>query len=165
MCTCMKYDDLDLSRDCITKRIKHSKKISKKLKLVATNADKEHKLYKCDNCEQFWQGSHAWHWGNYEYLFKVPFITTEKWLEEAYVQPDRLFTFLVGIETLIDPSTFEEKNNPCRNSHCEDNAVSGSAFCLKHHIKQLQNLGQIPSVPEGKWFYPYHEDTIVPTFF
>ncbi|MBE1300761.1 MAG: hypothetical protein GJ680_12760 [Alteromonadaceae bacterium] len=86
-CNCASFEDLEMLRKVISKRIKESKRLKKKLTLLATTEDGEHVLMKCDSCNQHWQGSRAWNWGNDLYLFRVPKLEPIEWQQEVYVQP------------------------------------------------------------------------------
>lgn len=42
--------------------------------------------------------SYAWNFGNGEYLFKVPKVETENWIEEQFAAPDEILIYLALID-------------------------------------------------------------------
>lgn len=162
MCSCSDYEDLEFLRKVISKRIKETRSLKKFLVLVAEHPDKEHKLYRCNECGQLWQSSRAWNWGNDEYLFKVPQTETDAWKSEVFVQPDELLIFTASVSDFLKRNTFTENDTSCSVSGCERKAVSGSVSCLRHHIESLQRARTMPSYPTGRWFKPYVRENIIP---
>lgn len=162
MCACSEYEDLEFLRKVITKRLKDSRILKKQLEVVAKHPEKEHKLYRCNSCCQFWQGSRAWNWGNDEYLFKVPTITPEEWLVEVFVQPDELLIFTGALGRFLEENTFTDKEELCSVKECSKKSVSGTLNCLRHHIESLQRGRVMPAYPSGRWFEPYERENIVP---
>ena len=161
MCSCSEFEDLEFLRNVIAKRIKETRALKKTLELLATHPGKEHKLYRCKVCGQLWQGSHAWNWGNDEYLFKVPPIDTNEWLSEVFVQPDELLIFTAVVGDFLKSNSFEEKDSLCSVSGCKRKAVASSVNCLPHHLESLQRARTMPSNPSGRWFKPYVRENII----
>jgi hypothetical protein len=156
-CECWHFDHMELYRHNIDSRIKATKRIKRDLKSLAESPDKMHKLFKCEVCGQFWQGSYAWNWGNKEYIYKVPTISVKDWLEEAYIQPDQLLIYNAVMSNWYESNSFEESEQPCRHDGCPNKAVKGLVQCLEHHIEDLQRAGALPKPPQGRWFPPYQE--------
>ncbi|MBM6616949.1 hypothetical protein [Bacillus suaedaesalsae] len=156
-CECNNFDVIELQRNDISKRIKETKTLKKKLKLLAKHPNGEDQLYECDKCEQLWQGSYAWNFGNGEYLFKVPKVDTEKWHVEQFVAPDEILIYLAIMDRFLTENRFEVSEEFCKKDHCINKAVKGLNFCLKHHIKSLQNIGTLPQTPSGKLFETYEK--------
>lgn len=154
-CECEIFCALELDRDAVTERIRETRKIRRRLTLVAEQPAGEHKLYKCDRCGQMWQISRAWNWGNYRYAFKVPTIQIDEWISEPYIQPDELFLFNAMMENFMGKNQFVKSDAKCKVNGCQQFANQYSVFCLEHHIESLQRAGALPGMPEGKWFLPY----------
>ena len=162
MCSCSEYQDLEFLREVITERIKKSRPLKKALVLIAEHPDNEHKLYRCGECGQLWQGSRAWNWGNDEYLFKVPPIETDAWKSDVFVQPDELLIFTAIVCDFLNRNTFTKNDSLCSVPGCGQKAVSGSVNCLRHHVESLQRARTMPSYPNGRWFKPYVRENIIP---
>lgn len=163
-CKCEDFEDLEMLRKVISKRIKETKKLKKALKLLSKSDDGEHVLMECEGCGQYWQGSRAWNWGNDLYLFHVPKITTEDWQQEVYVQPDELLIYVASLQGILSQGNFEPKNEPCRVVGCDNPAIKGLVNCLEHHVQNLQKINQLPRNPNGRWFPPYLAENFKPTF-
>ncbi len=164
MCSCSEFEDLEFLRKLISERIKQSRSLKESLELVIDNPDGEHKLYRCQVCHQFWQGSRAWNWGNDEYLFCVPGIFADEWLSNVYVQPDVLLIFVASIKDFFSRNDFSETAVACRVEGCEVSAVTGLARCLRHHVQSLQKGRMLPANPDGRWFGPYESARILPDY-
>jgi hypothetical protein len=154
-CECSKYEPLELYREAISKRIKQTKTLLKKLETIAGQGDGEHKLLKCSVCGQSWQSSRAWNWGNDEYLFQVPTIQIDEWLSEPYMQPDEMLIYSAVMQTYMEKNNFVETERECRAEGCVKRAVELTVFCLEHHIESLQDAGALSKDPKGRWFPPY----------
>ena len=63
-CDCTKYAPLELIREAITKRIKETPDLKKRLVLLSKNDTHDLDLYRCPACSQFWQTGHEWNFGN-----------------------------------------------------------------------------------------------------
>jgi hypothetical protein len=156
-CKCSEYEHLEFRRAAISKRIRQSKKLKKTLQMIVEHGAGEHKLLKCPECDQYWQSSRAWNWGNDEYLFKVPDITSDEWLQEPYIQPDELLIYDAVMRNYMDQE-FPESSRQCRVADCDEHALTVSVFCLWHHIESLQESKVLPKEPDGRWFPPYHRE-------
>lgn len=154
-CNCEKYEHLEICRHAIYKRIQETHTLRNKFELIAEKIDENNSLFKCPVCSQLWQESLAWNWNSKGYLFKVPEVTIENWLEQSFVEPDKLSTYRAMLEQFEEKNTFIERNVKCRNENCENNAIQFSVFCKKHHIESLQKAKVLPNFPEGKLFEPY----------
>lgn len=163
-CKCADFEDLEMLRKVISKRIKETKKIKQALLLLAKSEDSGNVLMECESCGQYWQGSRAWNWGNDLYLFHVPKITIEEWQKQPYVKPDELLIYVAVLQGIVEQGNFEPKNEPCRIEGCNQQAVSGLAHCLEHHVQNLQKINQLPRSPEGRWFPPYYYENFKPKF-
>ena len=163
-CKCAEFEDLEMLRKVISKRIKETKKLKKALNLLTKSEDGEHVLMNCESCGQYWQGSRAWNWGNDLYLFRVPKIANEDWQQEPYVQPDELLIYVASLQGILDQGNFEPKSEPCRVEGCEQPAIKGLVNCLEHHVQNLQKINQLPRNPKGRWFPPYLAENFKPTF-
>jgi hypothetical protein len=154
-CTCGDYADLELERGDISRRSKQSKHIKSVLSLVAEHPKGEHKLFRCPMCEQLWQQSRAWNWGDVEYLFKVPPIAVCDWELLPYVAPDELLIYAAVLDRFLSGKTFRLTGKKCRLEDCERQAIEFSVHCLRHHIESLQQIRNLPKTPVGRWFDPY----------
>src|SRR5258708_249072 len=132
-CDCNTYTDVEMDRAAVSRRIKESKNLKKRLVELAIHSGKEYLLLKCEECGQFWQASRAWNWGNDLYVFKVPSIATENWLQTPYVSPDDLLIFGAMMSDYLRKNKFEKKNEKCQDENCSELAVQYSVLCLRHH--------------------------------
>lgn len=162
MCTCATYADIEFLRSAMRERIKASRALKKSFGLVANHSSGEHKLYACPDCGQLWQGSRAWNWGNDEYLFRVPAVDIGEWLREVFVQPDEMMVYVAAARSLLDEGRFVAGTRACTVHACDRVAVEGLATCLQHHLRALQNAGQLAKDPTGRWFGPYVREDVVP---
>ncbi len=154
-CGCTKFGPIELYRDEVSTRIKETTELTQEFETIARHNGGEHKLLKCSMCDQYWQISRAWNWGNDEYLFKVPRIQSDEWLKEPYVQPDELLIYNSMMQDYIQKNNFVEKETECQADGCRNRAVRFSIFCVEDHIKSLQNAGVLPKTVQGRWFAPY----------
>lgn len=156
MCQCDTLDDLDLStRRSFNRRIKETKTIVPELVKIDEHPDQEHGLFRCSECDQYWQTARAWNWGNEKYIFKVPVIASADWIAAPYMDPDEVFIsgsvmnrFFEQTEALLeDPS-----KRACGVTDCSQIRLKFSALCIEHHVRQLQAIGTLPKRPRGRWF-------------
>lgn len=155
-CDCKKYQDLELYREAINKRIKQTSKIKKNLEKIASQQNDYLELWRCSVCSQLWQEGTAWNWGAKKYIYKVPEISVKNWVEEPFVKPDELLIYSAVLEQFESRQTFIEKNEQCRNENCDKNAIQYTVFCKKHHIESLQKGRGLPDFPKGRMFVPYN---------
>jgi len=161
MCRCGEYGDLEFERKAISRRIRETPALKKTLEAVATHPS-GHTLYRCPECQQLWQCSRAWNWGNKDYLFKVPSIAASDWSIEPYVHPSDLFEFGHALGSFLEGSPFSESEKGCAVPSCPSRAVKGAVYCLRHHVESLQRAKQLPANPVGRWFGPYVRERCVP---
>jgi hypothetical protein len=157
-CDCAQYLPLELLRKAVDDRIRVSKPLRNRLKLIAEDFSGEHQLYKCPDCATVWQRSLAWNWGNKEYVFAVPEISLTDWKELPYVQPDELLIFAAVLGRFFQQQKFEPSGSTCRSEGCCRPAVKMSVFCVHHHIVSLQGARMMPQDPVGRWFPPYQRE-------
>jgi hypothetical protein len=120
--------------------------------LLAKDSTGEHRLLRCSVCDQHWQVSRAWNWGNDPYAFRIPSVSKEEWLQDRFVDPDELLIYAALLESFpLD----ELSGNPCHEPGCARSSLSQSIFCAPHHLRQLQAAGLFPGYPPGRWFPPY----------
>jgi hypothetical protein len=151
-CTCSEYQDLEPSRESFRTRVKESKQLKKLLTLVAKDTVTGRKLFTCDTCGQFWQEGSASNLAPDAYIFKVPTIDAQSWLQLAYVAPDQVFMHNFVISEFVKQSSQKETNQLCKQAGCSKHALSLSVFCLAHHIQSLQRSRSLPSPPSGRLF-------------
>jgi hypothetical protein len=154
-CSCAKYDDLELYRHNIDRRIRETRGIKKGLTLLAEHPNNIHRLFRCEVCGQSWQSTYAWNWGGKEYIYRVPAISIEDWLTEPYIRPDELLIYNAMISNWYEKAKPGESDRPCRREGCPNRAIKGLAQCLDHHIEDLQRVHALPERPQGRWFPPY----------
>lgn len=149
-CRCGDYEPLKLDRRSIRKRIKETKLLKTQLEVIAKykKVNTGHKLLRCLKCQQSWQSSYAWD-GAGEYLFKVPTISLEEWVEEPYMQPDEMLR-CGSINEEIMAQDFEETVNPCRAEGCSNRAIRWHILCKNHFLESRLKL------PQGRLFPPYN---------
>jgi hypothetical protein len=153
-CECSTYSDLELIRESIDKRIAVAKKIKRPLRLMAESPEGD-SLYKCDVCQQLWQGSRAWNWENKEYLFKVPNIAVADWKEEFFARPDQMLIYSGRMYDYFEKNKFVVSDTRCRKEGCGNNALVNNVLCKEHFIQSLQQFGMLPERPQGRMFSPY----------
>jgi hypothetical protein len=154
-CTCAQFAPLELTRKEINKRIKASKAILKTLVLLADNITSSRKLLQCAHCGQHWQTGREWNFGNDEYVFQVPAISIEEWLQEAYTEPAAWLVYLASMQQYMAQTTLVEGDKPCAVDRCQRRAIKLSSVCETHHFEQLQRFGLLPKRPLGRLFPPY----------
>jgi hypothetical protein len=154
-CSCRATGELDLVRDAISKRIRISNSLKRGLTLVVRHADQEHRLYRCEVCGSLWQAAYASNWGAKEYFFQVLHIESVDWEKERYVDPDELLLFVAVITSFLGQQGLELAASACRVEDCGEKAIRLSAFCVRHHVENLQRVGQLPPHPEGRFFGTY----------
>ena len=161
MCSCSEFEHLEFLRKVVSRRIKESHALKQSMNVIAKHPEGEHKLYRCGECGQLWQGSRAWNWGNEEYLFRVSRVDVDSWKSEVFVQPDELLIFTAVMDDYISQNAFTDRGFLCNTPDCGRKAVLGTANCLRHHIESLQRVGNLPPDPKGRWFHPYVRENIV----
>jgi hypothetical protein len=154
-CSCAKYDDLELYRHNIGRRIRETRDIKKGLTLLAEHPSNMYKLFRCEVCGQFWQSTCAWNWGGKEYIYRVPAISIEDWLAEPYIRPDELLIYNAMMSNWYEKAKPRESDRPCRREGCPNRAIEGLVQCLEHHLEDLQRVHALPTRPQGRWFPPY----------
>lgn len=157
-CDCDKYPPLELLRESINGRIRQSRALHRRLAILGRHPGHEHILYQCPVCQQTWQGSRAWNWGNDEYLFAVPQVPLCEWMSEPYVQPDELLIFVAVMRDFLERQTWEPTERACGQQGCPKAAIKLSAFCREHHVANLQRSRLLPASPSGRWFDPYRAE-------
>lgn len=151
-CFCNQYSDIS-DRPSLNNRGHKTKKIINSLTLIATHSEKEHELYKCPSCGQFWQRSLDWIRGNKPYIFKVPDTMETEWLIKPFVQPDDLFNCIAVIQQYLGRVNFEETVGVCRKDSCSNQAIKLSVLCAFHHMESLGLKSKMTD--EFTWFAPY----------
>ncbi len=139
-----KYPHIPFDRKEITTRIKETQSLINSLKLIAKHPDKEHRLYKDENTKEYWQFAYAWNWGSKPYCFLVPEIDIDDWKNERFVDPDELSIYVASMKDYLSIPTNRQIEN------------------LPEHVKQLQQIGNLPKAPQGRWFGPYRPEKIIP---
>lgn len=158
-CDCKNFPPIELDRQSITRRIKESKAIRKRLTQIAENAEIRIFLFRCPECGQLWQSGHEWNFADQEYLFQVPQIETADWENEPFQQPAAMMTYSALMREFFNKNTFDCSDSQCRTEGCTERAIRFSAFCRDHHIASLQRRGSLPSKPNGRMFPPYHVES------
>lgn len=138
------YPHIEFSREAVSKRARQTKGILSRLTLLAKHSDGEHRLYRDEKTNEFWQYSSAWNWGAKPYCFLVPEIDPEVWKEERYVDPDEMLIYVAMMQQFLSVPTNREISD------------------LPKHISSLQRIGSFPKDPEGRWFGPYKRENIMP---
>jgi hypothetical protein len=155
-CDCAQFQPIELDRLSITRRIKKSPAIRKRLTQIAEHTGLWLYLFRCPECGQFWQSGHEWNFGDREYLFHVPPIEVSVWQSEPYCQPAAMMIYSAEMEDFCARNTFEPGDSPCRSEGCRERAIQFSVFCLDHHIESLQQLELLLRAPVGRLFPPYY---------
>jgi hypothetical protein len=153
-CNCFTYQPLELDRKSISERIKITKQLKSELVMISKSSS-EYKLYKCEACRQLWQSSFAWNWGNKEYLFKVPSISIDSWIDEPFMSPDEMLIYSAIMEDYYSKNSFETSEKKCKREDCVQSALINNVLCKEHFIKSLESGGVLPKKPVGRIFPPY----------
>lgn len=155
-CNCTQFQPIELDRESITRRIKESPAIRQRLTQVAEHPGLRLYLFRCPDCNQFWQSGHEWNFEDREYLFQVPSIEVADWQSEPYQQPAAMMIYSAMMRDFCARATFEPKDEMCRVEGCSEHAIRFSVFCRRHHIESLQKLHKLPQNPVGRLFPPYY---------
>ncbi|MDD5261888.1 MAG: hypothetical protein PHD76_08585 [Methylacidiphilales bacterium] len=158
-CDCAQFQPIELDRQSITRRIKQSPAIRKRLTQIAENTELRIYLFRCPDCGQLWQSGHEWNFADQEYLFQVPPIEVAEWEREPYQQPAAMMIYSAVMRDLFARSKFEVGDSPCRIEGCQQRALRLSVFCRDHHIESIQQRGRLPKKPVGRLFPPYYVET------
>jgi hypothetical protein len=153
-----KFADIGLDNAGVYGRTQSSKGHFEKLLPVAAHPGGEHRLLRCPHCGQLWQASHARHWGDAPYLFKVPAADRSGWMAGPYLPPDELVDYNRAILSYTAGTTFVGTAAACKRPQCGRQAVELSVFCKRHHIEMMQRSGALASPPAGRLFEPYFYD-------
>ena len=156
-CDCQNFPPIPLDRKSISKRIKESKALKKRLQVVAEDKQLAIALFRCPTCEEMWQSGREWNFANEEYLFRVPPITEEEWHREHFRQPAAMMIYSASMEILYSRAKFTPSAEKCRTEGCSDYALTIGVLCEKDHIGSLQQNGMLAKPPPGRMFSPYHE--------
>lgn len=155
-CDCAQYQPIELDRQSITRRIKQSPSIRKRLTQIAEYSDLRLYLFRCPDCGQIWQSGHEWNFADREYLFHVPPIDVEEWQREPYHQPAAMMIYSAVMQNFFARGKFETCDSTCRANGCTQRALQLSVFCRDHQIESLQRQGRLPKKPVGRLFPPYY---------
>ena len=155
-CDCIQFHPIELDRDSITRRIKESPVIRKRLTELAEHSGLRLFLFRCSDCGQLWQSGHEWNFADREYLFQVPPIDIADWERAPYQQPAAMMIYSAVLRDYCARATFEPSETMCRAEGCPEHATRFSVLCRRHHIESLQKLGKLPKSPVGRLFPPYY---------
>jgi hypothetical protein len=158
-CDCADYQPIQLDRQSVTRRIKQSPQIRRRLTQIAEHTEMRLYLFRCPECGQLWQSGHEWNFADREYLFHVPPIQVVDWQREPYQQPAAMMIYSAVMRDFYARTTFETGDSPCRDDGCKQRALRLSVFCREHHIESLQQRGRLPKKPVGRTFPPYYVET------
>ena len=162
-CDCAKFQPIELDRQSITRRIKQSPAIRKRLTQIAEHTALRLSLFRCLDCGQLWQSGHEWNFADREYLFHVPPIEVSDWEREPYMQPAAMMVYSAVMRDFFARCKFEPGDALCRADGCRARAIRFSVFCREHHIESLERLRQLPKKPIGRIFPPYHAESPTPS--
>lgn len=157
MCDCQKFPHLTLDRKAISRRIRDSKALKKRLKILVDDSQLGIALFRCPICGETWQSGREWNFANEEYLFRVPAITVEEWEREHYRQPAAMMIFSAMMQDYYS-KPFAPSSEKCRAEGCDERASVFGMLCRAHQVEELQRIGNLPKPPPGRMFPPYHED-------
>ena len=138
------YPHIEFTREAVSKRAKATKEILSRLRLISEHPDGEHRLYRDERTNEFWQYASAWNWGAKPYCFLVPEIDPDEWKAERYVDPDEMLIYVAMMQEFLSVPTNRE------------------IIDLPKHVQSLQRIGNLPKNPEGRWFGPYERGNIIP---
>ena len=153
-CDCANYTPIELDRQSITRRIKQSPAIRKRLVQIAEHPDLRLYLFRCPDCGQLWQSGHEWNFADQEYLFQVPPIEIADWQREPYQQPAAMMIYSAVIRDFCARANFEPTDSQCSADGCTERAIRFSVLCQRHHIESIQQRGRLPKKPVGRLFPP-----------
>lgn len=149
-CDCDKYKHLELHRKSITKRIKKTQNLKEYLEIIESKREANNSLYRCPTCGKLWQSSIAWNWQGKEYLFEIPEVGVNEWMNEQFVQPDELIIYSYHFQRYSKGQNFTPRDIECKKAECCEKAIQYSVFCLWHQFESLNKF------PNGKLFEPYY---------
>ena len=158
-CDCTQFQPIELDRQSISRRIKQSPAIRKRLVQIAEHPDLRLYLFRCPECGQLWQSGHEWNFADQEYLFQVPPIEIADWQRKPYQQPAAMMIYSAVMRDFCARAPFEPTDSQCRADGCKERATRFSVFCRRHHIESLQKLGRLPQNPVGRLFPPYYVES------
>jgi hypothetical protein len=158
-CNCAVFQPIELDRQSITRRIKESPRIRKRLTQIAEHTGLRLYLLRCPKCGQLWQSGREWNFADREYLFHVPPIEVADWQHEPYQQPAAMMIYSAVMRDFCARATSETGDSPCRADGCTQHALRLSVFCREHQIESLRQRGQLPKKPVGRLFPPYYVET------
>jgi hypothetical protein len=161
-CDCQNFPPISLDRKSISKRIKESKALKKRMQVIEHDEQLAISLFRCATCGEMWQSGREWNFANEEYLFRVPPISEEEWRQEHYRQPAAMMIYSAGMETFYARGKMTISSSSCRTEGCTEPALSIGVLCEKHHIESLQKNRLLPSLPPGRNFPPYFEGRETP---
>lgn len=145
-CDCSQFQPLELDRQRITRRIKQSPALRKRLAQIAEHPDLRLYLFRCHDCGQFWQSGHGWNFANKEYLFQVPSIETADWLNEPFQQPAAMMIYSAQMQDFWEKADLAPTDSQCRADGCTERAIRFVALCRRHHIESMQHMVGYPRV-------------------
>jgi len=158
-CDCQKFPPISFDRKSISTRIKESKALKKRLRVVAEDKQLSIALFDCPVCGEMWQSGREWNFANEEYLFRVPLISSEEWNREHYRQPAAMAMYSAVMSQHFERAIFTPSTQKCRKDGCDEWSSSVGVFCQRHQVESLQERGQLPKPPAGRLFPPYYEET------
>lgn len=163
MCKCELFEDLPLDLAAIMGRVNKYNDMRPMLKQLTQKVVErwvEHyRLYKCEECGQYWQSSLAPRDDETWYLFKVPKITQKSWKQQPYIAPDMIMEYLAGKEEFM-ARKFDLRKEGCIEEGCNERAISGLNKCMLHQFLQLGGNVHHESLINMRWFGPYRAEQI-----
>ena len=82
--------------------------------------------------------------GSKNYLFKVPDIETNDWIDNPYISPADMTIYSASMAEYFRKNKFTESDNACKIENCNKKSLSSNVLCKEHFIESLQKAGLLP---------------------
>ena len=113
-----------------------------------------YRLYRCEQCNQYWQGSLAPRDSDTWYLYKVPTTAIAKWKRSPYIPPHTIADYLQSRDEYIS-NEFDLRDNLCRVDGCQVNAIEGLLNCHYHQWLEIWGKENRDWLERLTWYPPY----------
>lgn len=162
-CDCDNYSDLGLDLEKIGDRVHLFREMRLELKQIGTKLVErwlEHyRLYRCEQCGQYWQASLAPRDSDTWYLYKVPKVPVAKWKQAPYVPPHEIVHYIGNREAYIS-NNFDLRDKQCRTGDCQEFAIGGLQNCHYHQWMEIEGSVYRDWFDRLTWYSPYSPDML-----
>ena len=113
-----------------------------------------YRLYRCEQCDQFWQASLAPRDCDKWYLYKVPKVAISKWKQAPYIPPHDIVDYVQCREEYIS-NDFALGDRLCRVDGCQVHAIEGLLCCHYHQWLEIRGNEIQGWLDRLTWYPPY----------